>query len=73
MHLLLLLLLPGVHLLLLSLLPRVHLIPVVHLILRVFLLLGGLPLHLLGVHHLGVVPLPVARELLPITHPCKYR
>jgi len=36
----------------------------------VFLLPGALPLLLLlGVHLLGVVPHPVARELLPITHP----
>ena len=48
----------------------VLLVPVVLLVLRVFLLLGALPLLLgLGVHLLGVVPLPVARELLPITHP----
>ena len=47
-----------------------HLVPVVLLVLWVFLLLGALPLLLLlGVHLLGVVPLPVARELLPITHP----
>ena len=77
--------LPGVHLLLLLLLllPGVHVIPVVHqlwvllripvvlLILRVFPLHGWLPLLLLllWVHLLGVVPLPVARALLPITHP----
>ena len=65
---LLLLLLPGVHLLL-PLLPMVLLVPVVLLVLRVFLLPGALPLLLLGVHFLSVVPLPVARELLPITHP----
>jgi len=45
-------------------------VPVVLLVLRVFLLPSALPLLLLlGVHLLGVVPLPVARELLPITHP----
>ena len=66
----LLLLLSGVHLLHLLLLPRVHLVLVVHLVVRVFLLLGGLPLPLLlGVHLLGVVPLPVAGERLPITYP----
>jgi len=42
----------------------------VHLVLQVFLLPGTLPLLLLlGVHLHGVVPLPVASELLPITHP----
>ena len=62
MHLLLLLLL--------LLLPEVLLVPVVLLVLQVFLLPGALPLLLLlGVHLLGVVPLPIARELLPITHP----
>jgi len=46
------------------------LLPWVHLVLQVFLLLGALPLlFLLGLHLLGVLPLPVARELLPITHP----
>ena len=85
MHLLLLLLLllPGVHLLLLlPLLPVVLLVPVVLLIavvllvsvvllvLRVFLVPGALPLLLLlGVHLLGVMPLPIASELLAITHP----
>jgi len=56
--------------------PRLHhhhhllLLPVVHLVLRVFLLPSALPrLLLLGVHLLCVVPHPVARELLPITHP----
>jgi len=69
-HLLLLLpLLLGVHLLL-PLLPVVHLVPVVLLVQPVFLLPGALPLLLLlGVHLLSVVPLPVTRELLPITHP----
>jgi len=69
--------LPGVHLLhllllgvhiLLPLLPVVLLVPVLLLVLCVFLLPGALPLLLLGVHLLSVVPLPVARELLPITH-----
>ena len=63
MHLLLLLLL-------LLLLPGVHLVLVVRLILQVFLLPGALPLFLLlRVLLLGLVPLPVDRELLPITHP----
>jgi len=65
---LLLLLLPGVHLLL-PLLLMVLLVPVVLLVLRVFLLPGALSLLLLGVHLLSVVPLSVATELLPITHP----
>jgi len=48
----------------------VFLLSVVHLVLWVFLLPGALSLlPLLGVHLLGVVALPVARELLPITHP----
>jgi len=61
----------GVHLLLLlRLIPGVHLVPVVLLVLRVFLLPGVLPvLLILGVHLLDLVPLPLARELLPITHP----
>ena len=51
--------LPGVHLLLLTLLSGVH------LVLRVFLLPGTLPLLLLlGGHLLGMVPLPIARDLL---------
>jgi len=48
----------------------VHLVPVVHLVLRVFLPPGVLPLLLLlGVHLLSLVPLLITRELLPITHP----
>jgi len=59
----------GVHLVL-SLLPLVLLVPVVLLFLQVFLLPGALPLLLLlVVHLLGMVPLPITRELLPITHP----
>jgi len=58
-----LLLLLGVHL------RRVRLVPVVLLVLPVFLMPGRLPLLLLGVHLLGVVPLHVTTELLPITYP----
>jgi len=78
-HHLLLPLVPGVHHLLLPLVPGVHhlllpLVPGVHHILRVFLLPGALPLLLfLGVHLLSVVPLPVASELFPITHPLQMR
>jgi len=61
--------LPGVHLVL-SLLPLVLLVPVVLLVLQVFLLPGALPLLLpLVVHLHGMVPLPIARELLRITPP----
>ena len=49
--------------------PPPHLVPVVLLLLQVFLLLGDLPRLLVGVHLLGVMTLPVARELLPSTHP----
>lgn len=54
----------------LLLLPGVLLIQVVVLILTVLLLLDALPLPLLlRVHLPGVVPLPFARELFPITDP----
>ena len=60
--------LPGAQVLLLLLLPGVHLVPRVLLVLQVFLLAGALPLLLLlRVYRLGVVPLSVARELLPLT------